>query len=691
MDYNKFNIEEKYDSYKNIKNEEAEKIIFKLSQNETMELDYDSIILKSKMYLKLDKFKEAIECLKKSLSFKQSEEAYDLLSLAYYEISEYKEALNYVNLSFKISEDEFLYNHKAKILEKLKDYEEAFNSYYEGLKFLIHNNKSYGDLEIFGENLERTGNLLKEKLQKRIIRFITEKNCEELYNCYSRLLDIIIKEEENDQYHSFNTANNINYLHLIEIGRQVLLDCGYFLELLNIYKTLYKVECNLEYEDLTYVNKDYIDRKIKELIVETENRTSLQNKEGVYLKVLEEAIAIGNKDFHEYLYEKGAILFKTLKYNGGLEVLRKVIDDSNAKTSIKIKAYQCIIIGLENIGIKGLETYEAYKIEFSNFLKTKVEEVLRDETLTLDEKCNIVLEQCDRALNMNLDNNYWPLKTEEVCLFFGEEYEETPTNQSNFKIIESYNKAIKIYDKLIQFNEYCAHGYYRKGRAIVLVLRILNSSETTTKDSRMVHDLHCYSYSEVIFNLNKAISLNHTNSKYFNLLSRTHFEIGEYDKALTYIDKALTMDEGELYISLNKVFVLIRSHKYTEAIDALLRLSFKNTSIGKVKKTFLPKKDILNFLMGIFNIYPRQDKIYYLMAYYFYYLSDFNYKKALIFINNAIELGDDERFFLLKAKIYMKNGQYKEAIRACEDAITIDDHYDEAYALKEQCSNMIDG
>lgn len=684
MDYNKFNIEEKYDSYKNISEEEAENIINKLTENEELQSNYDTIILKAKMHLKLHRLDAAIEYLKKSLQIKESDEAYDLLSFAYYEVEDFKNALYYVNLSIDLSKDEFIYNHKAKILERLKDYEEAFNTYYEGLKFLIYNNKSYGDLEIFGENLLRVGKLLKEKLQKKIIKFIAEKKCEELCNSYNKLLDIIIKEEENDQYHSSNFEININYLDLLELGKQVLLDCGYFIQVIDIYKVLYKIERISEYEELTYINKGYIDNKIKDLVDEVVSRTSLQENDELLLQVLNQVININNKDYYNYLFHKGYILIKIAKYNEGLTVLRSIIDDNKAKTSIKVEAYQCIINGLENLGHKEMENYKTYKKEFSSFLQYKVEEVLQEETLSLDDKCNIILEQCDRALNMDLDREYWLLKTEQVCLIFGEEYEEISQNQTIYNIIENYNKAVKIYDKLIGFNEGCAHGYYRKGRAIVLVLRILNSSDSTTKEARMVHELDCYTYSEVIYNLNKAISLNNTNPKYFNLLSRTHFEIGEYDKALTYIDNALALDDEEFYINLNKIFILIRSHKYTEAIDALLKLSYKNPKMGKVRKTFLPKKDILNFLMGMFNLYSRQDKIYYLMAFYFYTVSDFNYKKAIIFINNAIEIGDDERFFLLKAKIHYKNKEYDEAIKACDEALNIDDHYDEAYALKEE-------
>ncbi|MEG2425601.1 MAG: S4 domain-containing protein, partial [Oscillospiraceae bacterium] len=122
----------------------------------------DVLILKGKMFLKLDRFNEAIESLKSAIKFKISEEAYDLLSFAYYEVEDFREALHYIQLSSEYSTDEFIFNHKGKLLEKLKDYEGAFDSYYQGLKFLIRNNKSYGDLEIFGENVARVGEFLKE-------------------------------------------------------------------------------------------------------------------------------------------------------------------------------------------------------------------------------------------------------------------------------------------------------------------------------------------------------------------------------------------------------------------------------------------------------------------------------------------------------------------------------------------------
>jgi len=52
MDYNKFNIEEKYDNYNNITKVEAEKILLKLDSVIDHDKGYDYYILKGKMLLK---------------------------------------------------------------------------------------------------------------------------------------------------------------------------------------------------------------------------------------------------------------------------------------------------------------------------------------------------------------------------------------------------------------------------------------------------------------------------------------------------------------------------------------------------------------------------------------------------------------------------------------------------------------
>ncbi|MEG0774347.1 tetratricopeptide repeat protein [Clostridium sp.] len=687
MDYNKFNIEEKYDNYRNITKIEAEKIIDKLSKDLESNNNYDVLILKGKMYLKLDRFNEAIECLKSAIKFKISEEAYDLLSFAYYEVEDFREALHYIQLSSEYSTDEFIFNHKGKLLEKLKDYEGAFDSYYQGLKFLIRNNKSYGDLEIFGENVARVGEFLKEFYLNLCTDYINIKEYAKLYNTYMKLLDVIIKEEENDEYHNAVNSNHINYLSAIENGKDILKANGYYIELINIYIRFYEVEANSEFRELGAINKEYIDKKIKELVDEKVKKSRHQNKYEIILEILDRVINVKNKDYHNYLYYKGSILLREGMYNEGLEVLKTIIDEINVKAKIKIQAYECLIFTLEKSF--EVENLKFYKENFSMYLQHQVLLILNRDDLNLDDKSNIVLQYCDKALELNLDKEYWTLRTEEICLYLGEEYEVIKVNYTIFQIIENYNKAIRIYDRLIEFNPHCDRGYYRKGRAIVLVLRILNSSQSTIKDAKGVHELDCYAYSEVINNLNKAISLNDTDAKYFNLFARTHFEIEEYDKALMYIDKALVLDNSEIFININKIFVLIRSHKYTEAIDSLLKLSLKDTNLGRVRKTFLPKKEILNFLMGMFDIHSRQDKIYYLIAYYFYSISEFDFKKSLVFINNAVEITKDERYYLLKGKIYFKNGDYNEAIEACNKALDIDDHYDEAYNFKNICLNKI--
>lgn len=689
MDYNKFNIEEKYDSYRNITPEEAEKIISKLEKALKTEESYDLSILTGKMLLKLSRYKEAISEIHNALSFRKSDEAFDLISYAYYKVGELDKALYYINKSFDLFIDEFVYNHKAKILEELGDYEEAFNIYYEGLKFLIDNNKSYGDLEIFGENVARIAIILKEKYRKDISIYIAQKDCKKLYETYMKLLDIIIKEEENDQYHNLNNKINFNYLEIVESGKEIFINEEQYLELLSVYIKLYYIEEHSEIEELEYINKDYIDNKIRALVETVINNTSLETQYETIVDFLNSVIEIRNRDYYNYLYHKGYIQLRKGTKEEALETLNKIIKDSKADVQIIIEAYECILQSFNTLSSFEGEVFTEYKMGLSNFLKQQLHDIFQRKDISLDIRCSVSLEYCYRGINLNLEKEYWDSKTEEISLYFGEEYEVISGSQTIFNVIENYNKAIKIYDKLLEFNPNCGHGYYRKGRAIVLVLRILNSSMATTKDAKAVHELECYTYSEVVFNLNKAISLNRHNPKYFNLLSRTHFEIEEFEKSLQYIDKALELDDKDLYINLNKTCVLIRSNKFIEAIDLLFKVSLKETYVSKVTKTFLPKRDILNFLMGIFNIYPRQDKIYYLISYYFYKIIDFEFVKALTFVNNAIEICDDERYFLLKAKIYYKNKEFSQAVSCCDEALMINEYYDEAHELKDKCNGHL--
>ena len=318
-----------------------------------------------------------------------------------------------------------------------------------------------------------------------------------------------------------------------------------------------------------------------------------------------------------------------------------------------------------------------------------IERLKNDEHLFLEIKTEEILKNCTRAINLSLKDDFWIKYFEDLALEYGEKYEIAEKSKSTYKIIESYNKAINIYDLLIKINKNCAHGYYRKGRAIVLVLRILNSSKTDLKEIPGVHNLDCFSYSEVIYNLNKAISLRGDNGKYFNLLARTHFEIGEYDKATIYLEKALELSPKDLYMNLNMVCVYIRKYQYTEAVDYLFRMSARDMERGTIRKTFLPRKEILSFLMGIFNIYQRQDRIYYIISYYFYGIVDFQPSKALTFIEKAIEMVDDERYYLLRSKIYLKDNKFDLALKSAEEALVIDDHYDEAHAIKEICSKKL--
>lgn len=688
MDYNRFNIEEKYDSYKNITEIESKKILDKLNETTEENRDYDYYILRGKMLLKLDKVKEAIENLEKCVSFKVNDEVYDLLSLAFYKMKDYETALKYIDLSFTITIDEYVYNHKGKVLEKLGRLEEAFQVYYEGLKYALNTYSNYGDVEIYGENVTRIAGLLKDKYENNIMNFINTGDFYNLYENYIKLLKVIEMEEENDHYHYASNYKKIKYLELIEDGKAILINNDYFLEMLNIYKKLYKIEEFSEYGDKKYINKEYIDGKIKNLIDDIVDRTSLESDEKVILEVLDKAIKIKNRDYENYLYHKGFILLKLKRYEEGINVLERILSYDNANYKVKIQSYECVIKALEKEE-DYLEIYKYYKRELSQFLKEEIIKGTRNQYLSLDERYTLVSRHCTRAINLQLDDEYWYDYTEELYLLLGENFETTQKNESMYKSIENYNKAIKIYDEVIKLKPKAAHGYYRKGRAIVLSLRLLNSSKAYLKDVKDSYNLDCFSYHEVIGNLNKAISLKSDNEKYFNLLSRTHFEIGEYDKAIDYMDRALKINGEDLYINLNKVYILIRNYKYTEAIDYLFKLSYRDLKVGKVRKTFLPKTDILNFLMGIFNVYPRQDKIYFIIAYYFYSIIEFQYNKAIMFINNAIEISDDERYYLLRAKINYRNKNYKEALKDTEEAINIDDHYDEAFTLKEECIRVL--
>ena len=93
--------------------------------------------------------------------------------------------------------------------------------------------------------------------------------------------------------------------------------------------------------------------------------------------------------------------------------------------------------------------------------------------------------------------------------------------------------------------------------------------------------------------------------------------------------------------------------------------------------------------MGIFNIYQRQDRIYYIIGYYFYGIVDFQPTKAITFTNKAIDIVDDERYLILRAKIYFKENNYVLALKSAEEALGIDEHCDEAYAIKEACNNEL--
>lgn len=688
MDYNKFNIEEKYDSYKNITIGEAERILSRLEDNKALHDNYDINLLRGKMYLKLGNLKEAIEQLESALKYKESDEVYDLLSFAYFEDKNLDKALFYINLSFGITVDEYIYNHKGKILEQLGRWEESFEIYYNGLKFALGTYSSYGDVEIFGENVARVGGILKNKYLKAIRKCIKDNEPRSLYENYVNFFKVISMEEENDHYHSANEYIKFNYLELLNEGKYILIDNNYFLEMINIYKILYEIENNSEYEDREYINKKYIDGKVKELVEDLVDRTSLQKDVDLILKVLDEVICLKNKDYYGYIYHKGFIYMKLKRYEEGIQVLTQIIKEEQCDYITKVQSYECIIKSFDK-----LEEYEEVrnqaKEELSLLLRTDVEKIKGDEFISLDRKCELILQNCKRALNLSLEPEFWIDYLESLSLDFGEKYEVIIKNQSAYKIIANYNKAIELYDKLIKVKPNCASGYYRKGRAIVLVLRLLNSSKTSLKEAAVVHNLDCFTYSEVIYNLNKAISLKNDNGKYFNLLARTHFEIGEYDKAFSYMEHALEISPDDLYMNLNMVCVYIRKYQYTEAVDFLFKMSHKDMKIEEVRKTFLSKREILNFLMGIFNIYPRQDKIYYIIAYYFYAIDNFQFNKALTFINNALSDVDDERYYLLRAKIYLKENNYEEALKNVEDAIAIDDHYDDAFLIKEKCLKIL--
>ena len=691
MDYNKFNIEEKYDSYNTITRVDAEKILLNLETVTEYDEGYDYYILKGKMLLKLDKMEDAFTALEKAITFNKTDEVYDLLSFAHYEEKDYERALYYIDLSFGITADEYIYNHKGKILEKLGKFEEAFEVYYNGLNYALSTYSSYGDVEIFGENLARLGGTLKNTYSHAIKEFISNGDYYNLYENYIKLLQVILKEEENDHYHSSSEYVGVEYLELLEQGKYILIDNYYFLEMVNIYKILYDIEKNSEYDDREYINKNYIDNKVKELVDDVMERTSLTKDVDIIVKVLNQVISIENKDYYGYLYHKGFIFMKLKMYDDGLKLLDGIVKDKDCAYNIRVQSYECIIKTMDEAEAEYKVKCEQYKKKMSDLLKNEIHRIKLEEYLTLDDKCERIMHNCNRAINLELDNEFWYDYIEVLSLDLGEEYEVIVKNQSIYKIIENYNKAINIYNRLIEIKSTCAHGYYRKGRAIVLVLRLLNSSKTSLKDLIGVHNLDCFSYSEVIYNLNKAISLKENNGKYFNLLARTHFEIGEYEKSLEYMEQALHLSPNDLYMNINKVCIYIRTYKYTEAVDYLFKMSYKDIDRGTVRKTFLPRKEILSFLMGIFNLYPRQDKIYYIIAYYFYAIVDVQYDKALTFINNAIEMSDDERYYLLKAKIYLKNNRYKEALKCAEEAIVIDDHYDEAFLIREQCNKKIIG
>lgn len=687
MDYNKFNIEEKYDSYKNISEDEAKNILKRL-QEEKLDNEYDYSVLRGKILLKIGDTTKAIEELKKALNSKITDEVYDLLSFAYFEIKDYEEALKYINLSFEITVDEYIYNHKGKILEELKRYEECFETYYDGLKFALGTYSSYGDVEIFGENVARIGGILKSKYISEIKEFIKNEDYFNLYEYYIKFLSVIAKEEENDHYHSVNEYVEFKYLELIEEGKNILINNDYYLEMINIYKLLYRIEENSEYEDRKYINRNYIDEKVKELVETLVERTSLQRDEDLILTVLNRVIELKNKDYYGYLYHKGFIYMKVKNIDGGIDVLKRVIDAKACDYMVKIQSYECIIKSLEEYE-KYTDVKEEYKENLSDFLKNDIDKIKNHPYFDLDKKCELIIQNCKRAINLYLDTEFWMKYMEELAMEFGDQYEVITKNQSTYKVISNYNKAIAIYDKLIKIRPECANGYYRKGRAIVLVLRLLNSSKSSLKDAAGVHNLECFTYSEVIYNLNKAIKLNSTDGKYFNLIARTHFEIGEYDKALSYIEHALKLSPNDLFMNLNMVCVYIRRYQYVEAVDYLFKMSYKDMNRGSVRKTFLPRKEILSFLMGIFNLYPRQDKIYYIIAYYFYAIEEFQFNKSVNFINSALEEIDDERYYLLKGKIYYRAEEYEEALKYVNDAIAIDDHYDEAFLVKEKCEKKL--
>lgn len=689
MDYNKFNIEEKYDSYKNITLKDAERILLKLDENSSNEESgYDYYILRGKMLLKLEKMDEAFNALRRALDFKKSDEVYDLLSFAYYKIENYENALYYINQSFGINVDEYIYNHKGKILEKLGRLEEAFEVYYNGLRYVIDNYGSYGDVEIFGENIFRIGAILKKDYGKFINQFIKKGDYFNLYEYYMKLLQITLKEEENDHYHSSRDFQEFKYLELIEAGKYILIDNDYFIEMINVYRILYHIEQHCEYEDKNYINKAYIDKKVKELVEDIVERTSLGKDQTLILQVLDEVIKLKNNNYYEYLYHKGFIYMKLKKLEEGIEVLNQIITEENCEYLIKVQSYECIIKSLEDETSTYEQVYNKYKNDLSQLLIQDINRLKDEKYMSLEQKSEEILKNCTRAINLNLNNGFWIEYFEDIALEYGEKF-ETTENKSTYKMIEYYNKAINIYDMIIKIDKECAHGYYRKGRAIVLVLRLLNSSKTDLKEISGVHNLDCFSYSEVIYNLNKAIRLRDTNGKYFNLLARTHFEIGEYDKSILYLEKALTLSPKDLYMNLNMVCIHIRKYQYTEAIDYLFRMSMKELERGTIRKTFLPRKEILNFLMGIFNIYQKQDRIYYIIAYYFLGIVDFQPAKALIFINKAIDLVKDERYHLIKAKIYLKEKNYVLALNSAEEALEIDEHYDEAIFIKEFCHKEV--
>jgi len=288
---------------------------------------------------------------------------------------------------------------------------------------------------------------------------------------------------------------------------------------------------------------------------------------------------------------------------------------------------------------------KALKLALEQHPKSTGLKLVQVEMLVFDDKLEIAEKLLNELYAIEPNN-------EEIYIQKANIYSKRDNHE---KAVELLEVALKYTDDLADVYNLIGMEYLFMDNLELAKENFIKCLEEDTEDQAALYNVvYCYEFldqnEQAILYLDKYINNNPYSEIAWHQSGRLHYGLKKYEEALRDFEYATLIDDEFLGAYMEKAKALERLKRYDEAIEAYSRTielddptSYALLRIGKCHEKLGNKAFALKFYNKTVHEDPLLDKGW--IAITDFYVRQKNYQKALFYVNKALSIDNENRFY----------------------------------------------